>query len=55
MSPDEARQLLEARGLSVNRAADWLGVSRRMMRYYLSGQYKIPKAIQMCLRMKEAA
>ena len=44
----DARQFLEWRlkhGLSLNRAAEALGVSRRMVAYYSNGEKPVPRAI----------
>lgn len=45
---DDARQFMEwrlANGLSLSRAAEELGLSRRMVAYYSNGQRPVPKAI----------
>jgi Protein of unknown function (DUF2442) len=45
---DDVRRFLEWRlqhGLSLNGAADALGLSRRMIAYYSNGEKKIPRAI----------
>lgn len=45
---DDARAFLEWRtrhGLSLSKAADALGISRRMIAYYSNGEKKLPKPI----------
>jgi hypothetical protein len=48
--PDELRALIARTGLSQRRAAEAIDVSERMMRYYASGQEKIPRAVLYALR-----
>lgn len=43
----EFRAWLERRGLSMTRAADILGISRRTVAYYKSGEMEIPKTIRL--------
>ena len=48
LGPDDERQFLEWRhrnGLSLSKAAEALGLSRRTIAYYSNGERKIPKAI----------
>ena len=50
---DDARRFLEWRlrhGLSLNGAAQALGLSRRMVAYYSNGEKKIPRAILLACR-----
>ncbi|MFT3804719.1 MAG: helix-turn-helix transcriptional regulator [Burkholderiaceae bacterium] len=49
----DVRTFLEWRlrhALSLSKAADALGVSRRMIAYYSSGEKKVPKAILLACR-----
>ena len=56
---DAIRAELDKHGLTQERAADAIGVSRRMLNYYLSGAKAIPKTVWLaCLgweAMKESA
>lgn len=50
---DDARTFLEWRlrhGLSLSKAAEALGVSRRMVAYYSNGEKKVPKPILLACR-----
>lgn len=50
---DDARAFLEWRlrhGLSLSKAAEALGVSRRMIAYYSNGEKKVPKPILLACR-----
>jgi hypothetical protein len=50
---DDARVFLEWRlrhGLSLSKAAEALGVSRRMVAYYSNGEKVVPKSIQLACR-----
>jgi len=50
---DDVRLFLEWRlrhGLSLSKAADALGVSRRMVAYYSNGEKKVPKPILLACR-----
>lgn len=49
-TPDELRALIARTGLSQRRAAEAIDVSERMMRYYASGQEKIPRNVLFALR-----
>jgi len=54
---DDVRRFLEWRlrhGLSLNGAAQALGLSRRMVAYYSNGEKKIPRAILLACRGWEA-
>lgn len=50
MPPREFRAWREANGLSLTRAAEVLGLSRRMVAYYDSGQKLIPKYIRLACK-----
>lgn len=50
MTPEEFREALKEKNLSIDKAAKLLGVSRRMVFYYLNGTYKISKTIQRVLK-----
>ena len=50
---EDARSFLEWRlrhALSLNKAADALGISRRMVAYYSNGEKKVPKPILLACR-----
>ncbi len=50
---DDTRTFLEWRlrhGLSLNKAADALGLSRRMVAYYSNGEKRVPKSILLACR-----
>lgn len=50
---DDARAFIEWRmrhGLSLSKAAEALGVSRRMVAYYSNGEKKVPRAILLACR-----
>lgn len=49
-TPDELRTLIARTGLSQRRAAESIDVSERMMRYYASGQEKIPRVVLYAMR-----
>lgn len=54
----DARAFLEWRfrhGLSLSKAAEALGVSRRMIAYYSNGEKAVPKSIQLACRGWEAS
>lgn len=54
---DDARLFLEWRlnhGLSLSKAADALGLSRRMVAYYSNGEKPVPKAVLLACRGWEA-
>jgi hypothetical protein len=54
---DDVRRFLEWRlrhGLSLSKAAEALGVSRRMVAYYSNGEKKVPKPILLACRGWEA-
>lgn len=54
---EDARAFLEWRlrhGLSLNKAAEALGISRRMVAYYSNGEKAVPKSIQLACRGWEA-
>lgn len=50
-NPDPAylRELLERAGLSQREAARRIGISERVMRYYLSGEREAPYPVQYAL------
>ena len=55
---EDARAFLEWRlrhGLSLSKAAEALGVSRRMVAYYSNGEKAVPKSIQLACRGWEAS
>jgi len=43
------RALVQESGLSINKAADRIGISRRSLAYYLNGQRKWPYTVQYAL------
>lgn len=47
MTPTKLKKALEAAGLSQSQAARELGISRRMLMYYLSGEWPIPKLVEL--------
>ncbi len=54
---DDARQFLEWRlrhGLSLTKAAEALGLSRRMVAYYANGEKPVPRAILLACKGWEA-
>jgi hypothetical protein len=55
---DDARSFLEWRlrhGLSLSKAAEALGLSRRMVAYYANGEKPVPKSILLACRGWEAS
>jgi predicted transcriptional regulator len=53
--PEYIRGLVEASGLSQQAAAREIGISARVMRYYLSGEREAPYPVQFCLQnLKQA-
>lgn len=54
MTPDQARQLIQDAGFSVNRVAAMLGITDRGLRMYLAGSRPIPGPVQVCLRNLKA-
>ncbi len=55
---EDARAFLEWRlrhGLSLSKAAEALGISRRMVAYYSNGEKAVPKSIQLACRGWEAS
>jgi len=48
-SPTHVRGLVDASGLSQRECARRIGVSERIMRYWISGESEIPYAAQYCL------
>lgn len=46
----EVRKTLNRRGLSLSTGAQLLGVSRRQMAYYASGEREIPAALMFALK-----
>lgn len=49
MKASELREALIKNKLSGKQAADALGISLRMFRYYTSGKYPIPKTVELAL------
>lgn len=49
MNASELREALIKNKLSGKQAADALGISLRMFRYYTSGKYPIPKTVELAL------
>lgn len=47
MTPTQLQKALDAAGLSQSQAARDLGISRRMLMYYLSGEWPIPKLVEL--------
>lgn len=47
MPADDFRAWMEHNGLSLSKAAEALGISRRMVAYYASGERPIPKTIRL--------
>jgi len=47
MAPAAFRAWLDARGFTLDRAADALGLSRRTVAYYLSGEQPVPKTVML--------
>jgi len=50
MDPDEYRETIAALGLDQIQAANVLGVSHRMSRYYISGHHAVPDEAATILR-----
>lgn len=50
MTPAQFRDWLESQGLSQNKASKELGVSRNTIRYYLTGQWRIPRLFELACR-----
>jgi len=55
MSADAFRHWRESRGLTLDRAAKALGLSRRMIAYYEKGERPIPRVVALATRGLEAA
>ena len=55
MSADAFRQWRQSRGLTLDRAAKALGLSRRMIAYYEKGERPIPRIVALATRGLEAA
>ena len=55
MSADAFRHWRESRGLTLDRAAKALGLSRRMIAYYEKGERPIPRIVALATRGLEAA
>jgi len=55
MSADAFRQWRQSRGLTLDRAAKALGLSRRMIAYYEKGERPIPRVVALATRALEAA
>lgn len=49
MTPDEFRNIRDDLGLSQAKMAETLGVCRRSIQYYESGEKPIPKPVKMLL------
>lgn len=47
MPAGEFRHWMERHGLSLNRAADALGLSRRTIAYYVAGEQPVPKTVML--------
>ena len=47
MPTDQFRAWMERNGLSLTKAADALGLSRRMVAYYASGERPVPKTVRL--------
>ena len=54
MTPTEIRETIERLGLNQVQAANVLGVTPRCVRFWLSGQRKIPKYLGVVLPVLEA-
>ncbi len=50
-SPEHIRALVERSGLSQCAAAEQIGISDRLLRYYLSGTRRAPYPVQFALEM----
>ena len=49
MKAFELREILGKNKLTGKQAADAIGISLRMFRYYTSGKYPIPKTVELAL------
>lgn len=49
MKASELREILGKNKITGKAAADALGISLRMFRYYTSGKYPIPKTVELAL------
>ena len=47
MPPEAFRRWMERHGLTLDGAAEALGLSRRMIAYYLSGEQPVPKTVML--------
>ncbi|WP_431856852.1 DUF2442 domain-containing protein [Azospirillum sp.] len=47
MPADDFRAWMERNGMSLSKAADALGLSRRMVAYYASGERPVPKTVRL--------
>lgn len=50
MTSAELQKAIERAGHSQSSAAKELGISRRMLMYYLSGEYEIPKLVELAVK-----
>lgn len=50
MTPDELQKAIERAGHSQSSAAKELGISRRMLLYYLSGEHEIPRMLELAMK-----
>jgi predicted transcriptional regulator len=50
MTAAELQKAIDRAGHSQSSAARELGISRRMLMYYLSGKYEIPRVIELAVK-----
>lgn len=54
MTPAELQKAIDRAGHSQSSAARELGISRRMLMYYLSGEYEIPRLVEIAVKSLSA-
>lgn len=54
MSPDRFREWMQRNKLTLDSAADALGLSRRTVAYYVSGEQPVPKTVMLATKALEA-
>ena len=54
MTAHDLNQWRERLGLTRQQAADAIGISLRMFDYYASGEYPVPRTVELAIRQIEA-
>lgn len=50
MTPAELQKVIDRAGHTQSSAARELGISRRMLMYYLSGEHEIPRLVELAVK-----